>query len=795
MHFVNRSELTPPIRKLHFLALLCLWAMWGCVAVKNPPVGRPYVFENKVSLNAPSLSKEKQAIFREKLLEYLDDSLKVPTRSIIGFSQRVRPPIFDSANIASSVNFLFGYLKSEGYYNTSLDTFTVKFDTTTRKTKFFGGKRVKVIEAKTHIYLAVGKGLRVDSIWNEFANPELQRLADSARKTSPLTKNSYYSKQAVAVELDRLSAIFRNNGFMLMNRSALLAEADTADLSLISLIDDPIQQQLAALKRIQDPTTTIRFFERPGTDTMIFKKYVIDSVYIYPETKISDNIDSLITSNRFTQLTNPNSKVVIKEEEHLFQEKMLRRTNFLLPGQLYADKHFFRTLNNYSQMGPWQQVDARTFSRKDSINQAIFHLFLYPARRQNFQIDLEGSQNNNISVGNVLSGRFLAVGVAGTHRSRNVFKKGTQSITSLRTGLELNNSASSGNEGFFQSLIISGNQSFSFPRLLWPMKFLDKRSLDFRRTALNFGGIYTDRFDFFKQTSINANLQWDVRKGKNIFGFSFPTFETVDTVSTDSLYKEIQKNPALAYSFTPGNVLSVRGSWERILEYGNRRHGGLFRTSAEITVPGNFTLFGKEFFKFFRLEGQFIHGIKYAKSSMAMRFYGGVGWDISGNKGTLPFFRQFVAGGSNSMRAWSIRQLGLGNSLASDTAYFTDRFGDIQIETNFEYRMRLIRMFGYNLDGAVLLDIGNIWNHRPAADGLGDFQVKHLYRDLAMSLGYGIRWDLSFLVIRFDAGFKVKDPVRAGNGWLDTFEWKSTNRLGTNKRSNVAIQFGVGYPF
>jgi hypothetical protein len=37
--------------------------------------------------------------------------------------------------------------------------------------------------------------------------------------------------------------------------------------------------------------------------------------------------------------------------------------------------------------------------------------------------------------------------------------------------------------------------------------------------------------------------------------------------------------------------------------------------------------------------------------------------------------------------------------------------------------------------------------------------------------------------------------VREGAGWLRTFEWKSTNRLGTNNRSNVALQFGIGYPF
>ena len=44
-------------------------------------------------------------------------------------------------------------------------------------------------------------------------------------------------------------------------------------------------------------------------------------------------------------------------------------------------------------------------------------------------------------------------------------------------------------------------------------------------------------------------------------------------------------------------------------------------------------------------------------------------------------------------------------------------------------------------------------------------QLKNLPRDIAMCVGTGIRWDLSYLVIRLDAGYKVKDPVREGDGW------------------------------
>jgi outer membrane protein assembly factor BamA len=412
-------------------------------------------------------------------------------------------------------------------------------------------------------------------------------------------------------------------------------------------------------------------------------------------------------------------------------------------------------------------------------------------------LDLEGSQNNNITVSNTLSGRFLAISLNATHRGRNLFRAGVQTVSSARVGFEIN--SISKNTQFFQTFIISGTQSYSIPKLIWPFQFLDKRKLDATRTQVNFSALYSDRFKFYKQISFTTGLQWEIRKGKNSYSWSFPNFESFSIKETDSLINEIEKNPSLQYAFTEGNILSLKGAWEHKLSFTRHpRHAGYYRFAGELS-PFKFTLLNKESFRFFRLEGQIVYSRQYAKSSMNYRAYAGVGWnfvkDGLGKRTTLPYYRQYVAGGSNSMRAWGLRQLGVGRSIVSDTTDFTDRFGDMQFEMNAEYRFKLFRLFGFGIGGAVFTDAGNIWNHSDNADGEGAFKLKNLYYDLGLDVGAGIRWDVSYLVIRLDAAYKVKDPVREGAGWMKQIEWKSANRLGSPERNNVGFQFGIGYPF
>ena len=52
------------------------------------------------------------------------------------------------------------------------------------------------------------------------------------------------------------------------------------------------------------------------------------------------------------------------------------------------------------------------------------------------------------------------------------------------------------------------------------------------------------------------------------------------------------------------------------------------------------------------------------------------------------------------MRAWGLRQLGLGTSIVSDTSStFRDRYGDMLLEANAEYRFTVAQFSSVKLVG------------------------------------------------------------------------------------------------
>lgn len=161
------------------------------------------------------------------------------------------------------------------------------------------------------------------------------------------------------------------------------------------------------------------------------------------------------------------------------------------------------------------------------------------------------------------------------------------------------------------------------------------------------------------------------------------------------------------------------------------------------------------------------------------------------------------------MRAWGLRLLGLGSSLVSDTSdIFRDRYGDMQLETNLEYRYNIAQISSLKLGGAIFTDIGNIWNIRKNEEiPNGEFDISRLGSDLAIGVGTGLRFDFNYFLIRIDFGIKLKDPARyENNGWLSipNFTWKNydygvfnpvTNQIEPLPRNNYAIQLGIGLPF
>jgi hypothetical protein len=60
--------------------------------------------------------------------------------------------------------------------------------------------------------------------------------------------------------------------------------------------------------------------------------------------------------------------------------------------------------------------------------------------------------------------------------------------------------------------------------------------------------------------------------------------------------------------------------------------------------------------------------------------------------------------------------------------------------------------------------------------------------------GFGLRFDFSFLVLRFDVGIKVVDPAREPGDRFMLTRAKFFKPFGVDKEP-VIYNIGVGYPF
>jgi hypothetical protein len=155
---------------------------------------------------------------------------------------------------------------------------------------------------------------------------------------------------------------------------------------------------------------------------------------------------------------------------------------------------------------------------------------------------------------------------------------------------------------------------------------------------------------------------------------------------------------------------------------------------------------------------------------------------------TIPYDKYFFVGGSNSVRAWQPRRLGTGSYAtkfaSGERDYITEQPGELLLEGSIEYRFPVYSF----IKGALFTDFGNIWTLQPDAARPGaEFQFNTFAKQFAVGSGIGIRFDFTFLILRFDIATKVYDPTNPE-------PWTIRNVL-SQTRNQTALNIGIGYPF
>lgn len=774
----------PPVKFILTLFLIALVATTGCIYPRQYQHNKPFVFKTNINIQGNLSAIEKQDL-EGRLENQLDDSLK--TKLVTTFPLRkklVKPPVFDTASANHTQEFMKSLLYALGYYKGTVtwDSFLVVKGDQQRVTVDF--------------FVTPGKGFKFDSITYRLEDSALQALVMSPtrRANSVIKRGDPYSIEAIAEELDRMVEIFRNQGYYKFNRDDLLAERDTVFAALIDPSLDPferIQLLQQAQERAKNPTMNLVIKLRNPNNTSHFRKYYIRNVSIYPDLSlIEDTIAPVIRRDTIDH-------VIVSSRYDKFKPKFIASRNTLRPKDLYRYRTYVRTYSNYTQLDAWAQAGIDITEAKDSSPNLDVLIRLYPDKKQDISVTLDGSYNT----GDVLAaGNLFGVGVNLGLNNRNVAKQAIQSSTNLRTGVELG-------KNFIQTIQATLSHTISYPRFILPQWLMPKNSdsLLLQRTQLNFNAGYTNRRTFYELRSLNASWGYSATKRVNrrltySYYFSPLNIEYVQLNQGQKLKELIASAPNLAYSFNNGLVLGnvvgalkyqqTRNNKTSTLQLGFEESGALFGSIGKLDKDANL-------FRFIKFDIDYRHHIDFKKSSWAFRLYGGLGIsygkDEKGNRELqLPFFKAFYGGGPYSMRAWQVRQLGVGSAKYFDTLStgVADRFGDMQLEGNVEYRFDVGTFFGVvKLKSALFADVGNIWLRNNLGDSKFDsavFKLSRLYTDLAVAGGTSLRFDFDAFLIRFDWAYKLKNPFYAqvNSGWFQKLELLKGQ-----------FQLGINYPF
>ena len=399
--------------------------------------------------------------------------------------------------------------------------------------------------------------------------------------------------------------------------------------------------------------------------------------------------------------------------------------------------------------------------------------------------------------GSSMSNSFIGPGVEIGASHNNAFGAGEKFSVDIYGDYEWQTGGGSYRGSDLDSYEFGIEGKLDFPRLLAP-KFLypSRRYTNWTRFSLN--ADMMNRPGWFKMVQFGTAVTWEWHANRYSSHVLTPFRLTYNKVisSSEKFDSTMMYNPALAESFMKVFIpkMEYTYTYDRNITY--RDHITLTAGVAEagnilsgiwsiFQSEGTKELFGTPFSQFVKLQGQVVWTRQLGDvSTLATRvFLGGV--HAYGNREELPYREQFYVGGSNSVRAFAVRSIGPGSYHPDDSvrnAYY-NQTGTFKFEANAEYRFPILGYF----KGAVFLDAGNVWllkddKNRPG----GLLKMKNFFNELALGTGFGLRFDMSMLVVRADLGIAIHAPYDTGKrGYYNIPTFKD----------GLAFHLAIGYPF
>jgi outer membrane protein assembly factor BamA len=695
------------------------------------------------------------------------------------------PIILDSKKIAQTIENLTQHYSNEGYFKVRVT---------------FKEHQLKNQKVAVNYYVDTDKPYTLDNITTTIKSKILDSIYSIHKNESFIKKGTTFKLSSFISEQNRLTNLFRNSGVFRFNKNAITFEADSTNYK--SDIDLIINDSIANVP---------------------FKIQKIKNINIYTDYSYNTK------DNPIKDRINYNGYRFLAQEELKYNPKLLLNAIFIEPNTIYKDEFRKLTRKHLRDLKNFRSVDIKYRELEDDKLEAS--IFLTPLKKYSIGFNTELTHSNIRQLG--VSGKLSFL-------NRNIFK-GSEILKFSIQGSFLDSQDAADNETLLNAWEIGGDISLELPRFLLPFntsKIISKRKSP--KTIFTIGsslqknigldkqkftGIidYTWKSTITKKHSLELlNTQFiknlNVSSYFNIYNSEFIDIQNIattyfnETLNTtnviDFINSSIDANfeatnptefkiaqniknryniitedvlvPTISYTFTYNNSESYKDIdfsffRARIVSSGNLTT--LLATNKDANNVK--TLFKTPIAQYLRTD------LEYKKfwnlsleNVLAFRSFLGVAIPY-GNSTTIPFSRSYFIGGPNDLRAWKIYDLGPG--LTQSGLEFN--VGNLKFISSLEYRFKIIN----SIKGALFVDAGNIWDisNSSVTSSEARFNGINSLKDIAIGSGFGFRYDLSFILLRLDLGFKTYEPyLSKENKWFTNYNFNKT-----------VYNFGISYPF
>ena len=641
-------------------------------------------------------------------------------------------------------------------------------------------EKLKKNKIDAYYRISTGNPYMISSINYNIEDYVIRDLLMNDSIHSNLVEGMRFNVNVLEEERNRITQYLLNRGFYRFNKDYITFQADTVngtyriDLTMNIALND----------------------QNNGNYNSLHRQYKVRKVNYLMDI---DNL-AAVRNNPETDTVEYNQLSIIYNDKLFLRPGVIASHNRIESGKLYSNRDVMATYSSLARLGILRYSNIRFVEHFEN-DSAYLDAYVSLSRNKNktlaFQIEGTNSAGD------------LGAAASVTYTHRNLFKGSETFNIKLRGAYE----AVTGLEGYANNNYTEYGieTSLEFPEFMFP--FLKS---DFKK-SVNAKSQVSAKYNWqirpeFERTLASAawSYRWNSKKRAShrldVLDINYIYMPYRSNTFIEYLNYMDEINPLLRYSYEDLFIVRLgytytynsagvstqqtakKSSYSirfNIEESGNLIYGLSKLIHKKPSDGESYRVGNISFAQYVKMDFDFAKNIMIDDRN-ALVFHIGTGIAVPyGNSKSLPFEKLYFSGGANSVRGWSVRSLGPGGYRgASGSLDYVNHTGDIKLDMNVEYRTHLF----WKLNGAAFIDAGNVWTLKDRySDSTGQFSFRRFYKEIAVSYGLGIRFDLDFLILRFDGGMKAVNPMETG---IDRFPL-----IKPDFSRDFAFHFAVGYPF